>query len=199
MSPAYRVLLRWSRNIHLYVTLFGLVLLGFFAVTGFMLNHDDWFHVSETQSRTATASIPTDLLDPLDKLAVVELLRKDHAATGALDAFEEEKEEEEIRSYRVVFKGPGRRVEAVIQRADGETELTYETRGLTGLLTDLHRGQSTGREWGLVIDGLAILVLIVSVTGVVLWWSLHSRGRFGFAVILLGAAACVAVYFAYVP
>ena len=43
MSPAYRKLLKASRIAHVYLTLFGLVLILFFSITGFMLNYEGWF------------------------------------------------------------------------------------------------------------------------------------------------------------
>jgi hypothetical protein len=197
MAPLHRWLLKWSRMVHVYSTLFGLALVLFFAVTGFMLNHEDWFDLSEPRTRTETGALPTDVLQPVDKLAVAERLRKDFAASGEVDTFEEE--EDDSRRVRVVFKGPGRRVEALVQVEDGKTTVSYESRGLVGLLTDLHRGKSTGRAWGLVIDGVCVLLLVISATGLVLWSSLRSRGKFGALVFLVGAAASVAVYVLWVP
>ena len=43
MSHGHRLLLKWAHTIHVYATLFGFTLLLFFAVTGFLLNHEDWF------------------------------------------------------------------------------------------------------------------------------------------------------------
>jgi len=39
----YRLVVKWARTVHVYLTLFGFGLLLFFAVTGFMLNHEDMF------------------------------------------------------------------------------------------------------------------------------------------------------------
>ena len=100
---------------------------------------------------------------------------------------------------RVIFKQPGRQVEALIQREDGKLELTYESRGWYGLLTDLHRGKATGRVWSLVIDGVCVMILIVAATGLFLWSSLRGRGRFGLVAIGLGLALSLIVYFAFVP
>ena len=124
MSHIRRWLIKWARTVHLYVTLFGVALLVFFAVTGFMLNHEDWFSPAEPQTRTFSSArsrfrcsalrarkARTDEAPPLppvpaDKLAVVELLRQDFAAVGALSSFEEQDD------IRVVFKRPGTEVEA---------------------------------------------------------------------------------------
>jgi hypothetical protein len=57
MSPFRRWLIKTARTVHLYATLFGLVLILFFAVTGFMLNHIEWFEVE--QVRTVSRPLPT--------------------------------------------------------------------------------------------------------------------------------------------
>ena len=194
MSPAHRRLLIIARYIHVYLTLFGLVLLTFFAITGFMLNHEDWFSAPDPVERTATGSMPTQILQPPDKLAIVELLRKDYAARGLVETCEVEED-----AVRVVFNGPGRRVEAVVQKEDGKLEITYKSRGVVGIVLDLHRGKATGPAWSLIIDGVCVLVLIVAVTGLTLWQSLRGRGHYGLLVIGLGLALGVGVYLIFVP
>ena len=194
MSPFYRGLIKWARTAHLYLTLFGLTLLAFFAVTGFMLNHEDWFVSPDPQTRTRTGQVPTALLTGPDKLAIVELLRKDYAAVGALDSFAEED-----GRFTVVFKGPGRVTEAAIERDGGALEVTHQTRGFAGVMLDLHRAKSTGPVWSVIVDGVCVLVLLVAATGLVLWYSLRGRGRYGWVVLLLGAVLGVAVFLWWVP
>jgi uncharacterized protein len=53
--------------------------------------------------------------------------------------------------------------------------------------------------WSFVIDGVSILFVLVSITGLILWSSLRSRAQYGIAVLLLGAAVGLIVYFAWVP
>ena len=86
MSPAYKRLLKVCRVAHVYLTLFGLVLILFFSVTGFMLNHEAWF-LPKVKDRTLparTGTLPKGLLDPLDRLAVVEALRRQFGVSGFL-------------------------------------------------------------------------------------------------------------------
>ena len=60
MSRFHRWLLKTARTIHVYVTLLGLALILFFAITGFMLNHIEWFEFE--QVRTVSRSLRTDKL-----------------------------------------------------------------------------------------------------------------------------------------
>lgn len=194
MTRFRRGLIKWARTVHLYVTLFTLGLILFFSVTGFLLNHEDWLGTDNPHSITRTGNVPPESLVSPDKLSIVELLRKDYGAVGAVDSFEIEEDR-----IRVVFKKPGTRIDASIIREDGQVEVLSETRGFVGLLLDLHRGKSTGIAWSLVIDIVCIAMMLIAMTGLILWWSLKGRGKYGIAVIAIGCLISIAIYFAYVP
>jgi hypothetical protein len=199
MSHAHRLLLKWARFVHVYMTLFGLLLVLFFAVTGFILNHDDWFGCHDKQETTVTGLMPTNLLQQQDRLMIVETLRRDFGVSGVLEQFEQN----DLGELDLRFKSSIRESEVSIRPGDGSTTVTHYSRGILGVLTVLHRGeasgQHTGPAWSLVIDGVAILLLTVSVTGLILWSSLRSRGQHGLAVIGMGLALCVGVYLLFVP
>ena len=199
MTQGYRRLLKWMRALHIYVTLFGLLLLLFFAVTGFMLNHEDWFGLDEPRRETMQGgTLPTALLAEADEetleLAVTEWVRREYGATGQVDEFRAEAD-----SLTLGFKAPGRQTEATIDRTNGQVEVVHETTGLAGRLTDLHRGKGSGDAWALIIDGVAVLVLIISATGLFLWTTLRTRRQLGVTALVLGITSFVAAYFLLVP
>ena len=111
---------KWSRTLHIYLSMLGLVLMVFFALTGFMLNHSEWFGLDRARTRTVEGALPAGLLTGPDKLAVVEKLRADFGARGAMDSFDVQEDE-----LRIAFKSPGRKVEAVIHRGNGTTPTPY--------------------------------------------------------------------------
>src|SRR6478672_405113 len=96
MNQAHRQALRWARTLHVYLTLFGFVLLLFFAVTGFMLNHEDWFLPRQTTS----GSMPIEWLGtPEDRDSIVGKLQGDFGVSGDLESFESAGD-----TVRVAFK-----------------------------------------------------------------------------------------------
>jgi hypothetical protein len=194
MSPFRRWLLKWARIAHLYATLLMLVAILFFTLTGFMLNHEDWFGTSDPRTIVFEGTIPASALTGPDKLAVVESLRADFHAVGAVSSFEVEDDQ-----LRVVFKRPGTETTATILRDTGRTEATVQTRGLAGLMLDLHRGKSTGPVWGLLLDVTCLALAGIAGTGLILWWSLKGRGRFGVLVVAAGAALAGAAVWLGVP
>jgi hypothetical protein len=187
-------ILKLTRTLHIYLTLLGLATMVFFAVTGFMLNHDEWFDRGTPVTRTASGQLPMAMLRPIDKLAIAEKLRADFHITGAVVEFSADRDE-----IRVTYKGPGHRADASIDPATGAVDMTFESRGLIGLITDLHKGADSGKAWKWVIDAVAILITIGAVTGVLMWWHLPKRRRLGTVALVLGVASAVVVYFLMVP
>ena len=185
---------KWARTLHIYLSMLGLLTLIFFSVTGIMLNHEEWFGFATPNLRKTEGRIPAALLVPPDKLAIVEKLRKDFGATGALESFDVQNDRLEL-----VFKSPGRRTEASIDRPDGHAAVSVETHGFAGRFVELHRGTDAGPAWRLVIDISAVLLLISGATGLTLWLLVPKWRPLGLAagaVCLVGGAV---VYFALVP
>lgn len=185
---------KWSRTLHIYISMLGLLVLVFFSVTGLMLNHEEWFGYAEPVITTRNGVIDRGLLQEPDKLAIVELLRKDFGATGAMDSFESDDEE-----FRVVFSSPGRRSQAVISREDGQAEVENESHGFSGRLVELHRGVDAGPAWRLIIDASAILFLIIGLTGLTLWMFVPKWRPMGLLAVASSVAICTVVYLVLVP
>lgn len=194
VSRVYRWFCKLSRLFHLLLGLSGLWLMLFFSVTGFMLNHEDWFGMDEPQRTVETGVTPKEYVEGPDKLLVVEHLRSQFGIVGRLETFEVEEEE-----LHVLFKKPGLEVEAVIQREDGSTILTRESRGLAGWLTDLHRGKTTTVPWGVAIDLTSILFLLIAVSGLLLWFTLYGRRRLGLYVLSAGLVVSIALIYLASP
>jgi len=185
----------WTRTVHIYVSMLGLLAVIFFSVTGIMLNHEEWFGFAEPRTVNKEGSLPEAMNSEPDKLAIVEKLRKDFGATGALDSFDIDKD-----TLTVDFKSPGRRVTATLQRADGHAEVAIETHGLSGRLAELHRGTDAGPGWRLwVIDGTAVVLLITSLTGLMLWCMVPRWRPVGLVALGLCLLICGIVYFTLVP
>jgi hypothetical protein len=189
-----RTLLAATRTIHIYLTMAALGLMLFFAVTGFTVNHEDWFGATTPRTRNVSGTTPVEMVKAQDKLRIVEHLRSQMGISGAMTDFDSDDEK-----FHVVFKGPGRVCEATIERADGKTDVEIKSFGLAGRINDLHRGRDAGEPWRWVIDASALLILLASITGVILWLALPKRRKLGIVALVLGVAMSVAFYLALVP
>jgi uncharacterized protein len=193
-SPLWRrKLASISRWLHVYLSMASFAILLFFAATGLTLNHQDWF---ARQHRTKQSHGVLDtrwVKGNVDKLQVVEFLRRKEGVRGAVDDFRIEEAQ-----CSVSFKGPGYEADVVIDRA-GSYDLTETHAGLAAILNDLHKGRDTGAVWSGIIDASAILMSTLSLTGLILILYLHKRRLAG--LVLLGAGCLIAclVYAVWVP
>jgi hypothetical protein len=190
MARGYQRFAAIVRTIHIYLTMFAFLLMMFFAITGVVLNHEDWI-AGQTATRDTTGVIPRALLIGPDKLMVVEHLRSDFGAIGAVATFDTD-----TATLHIELKGPGRRTEADIDRDTGKTKVTVERNGLLMRLDDLHRGKDTGRPWRWVLDLSAALLFLGSLSGILMWFALPRRRQWGVAA-LIGSIVLVGVIYVW--
>ncbi len=182
----------WARTLHVYTSTFALLSTLFFGTTGFMLNHSEWFGIDDTVTQTRQGHMAKELVaGRLDRLAIVERLRRTEGVTGLLTDFETEKNELHIK-----FARPGRLTDATIDRKNGALELHIESGGLARLLTEFHKGDGTGSWGGRLIDLSSIALIVISITGLLLWLTLRRRRKLGLATLVLGGGVfvCVSLY-----
>lgn len=86
-----------------------------------------------------------------------------------------------------------------IQRETGAYEITEMQMGLTALINDLHKGRDTGPVWSVVIDVSAILMSVVSLSGLALIWFVRRRRVSGLVWAGVGALISVVAYLRWVP
>jgi hypothetical protein len=81
----------------------------------------------------------------------------------------------------------------------GKVEITIVPAGKLDLLNNLHRGDRAGKLWQLLVDASAILMIVVSLLGYILFLSMRFRVKT--ALILTGATimGLTAVFFLAVP
>lgn len=170
---------------------FGLVL--FFSVTGLTLNHVEWFDGAQ-KTVTLTGEVPTALLAKPDELRIVEHLRNTHHIRGAVGDTRIDDQQ-----YEVTFKGPGYSADAAIDRATGKYNIIETRNGFWAVMNDLHKGRDTGKAWSWVIDISAVLLVLVSLTGLALIFFLYKKRTAGLIVAVVGTIAFIALYKLFVP
>lgn len=182
-----------SRWLHIYLSMVSFALVFFFAVTGLTLNHADKFG-DQVQTRQEKGQLDPHWVNSPDtlkiaKLQIVEHLRNKHEIRAALSDFRIDDQQ-----IGVSFKGPGYAADAFIDRTTGAYDLTMTSAGFIGVINDLHKGRDTGRVWSAVIDIAAVLMTLVSLTGMVLLLFLRRKRLSGLIVAALGLLVAYIIY-----
>ncbi|MEM9841059.1 MAG: PepSY-associated TM helix domain-containing protein [Pseudomonadota bacterium] len=187
---------RTSRMLHAYLSAAAFLMLIFFAASGILLNHPDWFGADRKShpivlielTETELAAI-LDAPDPVDPL--VSRLRQDATLIGQLKGAD-------FTEYEAVLQFAG---------VKGQTDvfLDYETRiaeveaqsaNLVSVIHGLHRGKDAGGYWKALIDITAGTILVMSLIGLILFFSLRFRLATSLKIMVatLGVIAGVFVF-----
>jgi hypothetical protein len=197
MHQLKRRLAKYSRWLHIYVSMTSFVIVFFFAVTGWTLNHPAMFAGHERRTQ-ATGTLDTKLTNPgstdVARPDIVDALRRAHHVGGALSDFRVDDDQ-----LSVAFKGPGYIADAVIDRRTGKYELSESRLGFVAIVNDLHKGRDSGGVWKALIDVSAGLLTFISLTGLVLLYFIHKHRVAGFLLLLAGGALTGLIIWAWVP
>lgn len=189
---------RQSRKWHGYLSALAFLALIFFSVTGIMLNHPEWFSAEPGQSRQYEVVLPADGLataltteDPPRTIA--EIASASTQIVGAYSSGEIIDDSAMIR-----FEGTKGSSDLTVDLQTGRTEVTISQASTSRILQELHRGTSAGTVWRLLLDVTAALIILLSIIGYVLFFSLRFRLRTSIALTSASLAAMAGVFFAFV-
>ena len=189
-TTSRRVLPQWIRSLHIWLSMLGFGATLLFAVTGVTLNHAEWFERAEPVVTTAEGQLPeVASAAEVDRLEVAEALRASHRIRGRVSEFEVTDERCEV-----TFRNAGYAAVASVDRATGAYTLTEERRGVIAILDDLHRGEHCGAWWSTLVDVAAVLLVLMSVTGMWLMLYLTKRLRTGMILGFVGGATFAISY-----
>ncbi|MGI4852428.1 MAG: PepSY-associated TM helix domain-containing protein [Janthinobacterium lividum] len=185
-----------SRWLHIYLSMVSFAVVLFFAVTGWTLNHAEALSHGEKITNLNGTLTPQELgpKDNPDKLAIVEHIRTAHGIHGAVADMRVEDDQ-----ITFSFRGPGYSADTTVDRAVGTYQVVETRAGFVAVMNDLHKGRDTGKVWGWVIDISAMLLTLVSLSGLVLIFFVYKKRLSGLILAAAAALVCLLLYRVYVP
>jgi hypothetical protein len=161
-----------SRWLHIYGSMISFAIVFFFSVTGITLNHPDYFagELKTTQEK------------------------------GKLDSnWVANKDTNKIAKLEIVeWLRKNHNIKAAV-RENGSYELTLLRAGIVGIMNDLHKGRDTGSKWSWVIDVSAILMVLVSLTGMILILYIKRKKWSGLIMAVIGTLVLYLLYRIFIP
>lgn len=175
---------------HVYTSMVCLLLVLFFSATGLTLNHPNWAFGSKLHKTTVSGTLPAKWQQgaTIDWFVVDEYLRSTHSLRGEVSDHQGD-----AAGASISYKGPGYHASAFIQLATGSYELTTEAQGFVAFMNDLHKGRDTNRSWNWLIDVAAVLLIVISLTGLGLQLFLKARRRSAVYTALGGSLIALAL------
>jgi len=178
--------LRWA---HIYTSMFSLLIVLFFAVTGITLNHPDWVFGGAEKRTEVNGTLPSGWQKggKADWLTVVEYLRAKGGVRGAAGDYHEDSSGDSLS-----FRAPGYSVDAVIDPKTGAYTLNVDQQGILAVMNDFHKGRDAGGAWAWAIDLAGGFLAFIALTGLFLLLYLK-KIRTAALLTMLGGSAIVVV------
>ncbi|CAB3876823.1 hypothetical protein LMG3412_03046 [Achromobacter deleyi] len=192
------VYLKALRKAHGWLGLWGALLGLLFGASGILQNHravlkiDMPGPVVETLQLQAPPDLPrTDaavgrwLQEALQLNKPVERIRKEPAHEvhwGDVTARQPEK-------WQALFRAPGYQVQVEFWPSSGVASARRSVAGWWGVVQNFHRANGVGVGWVLLSDSVGGALIVLCLTGVLLWTELERRKVVGMLVALGGVLA----------
>ncbi|TDV18615.1 hypothetical protein C7408_103373 [Paraburkholderia caballeronis] len=192
--------IKWLRKVHGWVGLWGAVLGLLFGVTGFLLNHRAGpmkIPTGEPQVEQMQVALPAER--PASPQQMMRWLQRELRFDGRPGRVRREAAHPVAWGERSVVQpefwqmslaGPAQSLQAEYWVGNGYVSVKRMESSFLGTLNNLHRGVGLGVGWVLLIDTIAGSLILLSLTGVLLWTELNRRRTIGVVLVLgsIGAA-----------
>lgn len=186
----YKLCRKW----HGYLSAFAFAALFFFAVTGIMLNHPDWFANDLGDQQAMTVTLPPQLLSSSLELEAPPTAITDFLKDKALIVGSYVRGEIADGSAYLFFESIRGSTDITINLDTGRAEINLARTKLSMIIQELHRGTKAGGVWQLFIDAAAILIIALSVIGFLLFFSLRLRLKSSLALVIAGLALMAGLF-----
>ncbi len=178
------VLLTWLRNTHLYLGLWGALLGLMFGATGILMNHRSVMKIpiERSQQSSVQLPLPTPMFHNPQQMA--DWLQRElqfHPSTtpvarkqDAKSVIWADKEVQQPERWMVFMHNPHRSISAEYFVGNRFVKLDSSDANLIGMLSRLHTGTGVNVFWILLADSIAGSMILLSLTGLLLWTQLHT-------------------------
>ncbi|WP_047538034.1 PepSY-associated TM helix domain-containing protein [Methylotenera versatilis] len=198
--------IRLLRKIHGWLGLWGAILGLLFGVSGFLLNHRAVMKIPAVQMEETEIQLAVSTPYPTDVKAFTRFIQtslnigaepvKPKPGKGGKperDAKFMDKDIKQPQAFNIDFQLPQARIEAEYIVGNQFATVKRQDANLWGFLTRMHKGVGANTGWILLVDSIAGAMLVLSITGVLLWTKMR-QSRLILSG-LMGVSTILAVWF----
>ncbi|CAN0624107.1 conserved membrane protein of unknown function [Burkholderia multivorans] len=194
--------IKWLRKVHGWVGLWGAALGLLFGVTGVLLNHRApplKIPTGEPQVEQLQLALPSPA--PATPVAMATWLKRTLRFDGQPGRVRKEPAQAvawgdqrvtQPEHWQFGIVGPRHSVQAEYWVGNGYVSVKRTRNTFLTLLNNLHRGVGMNLFWVLLMDTIAGSLILLSLTGVLLWTELNKRRTVGVVLVAGSVAAALA-------
>ena len=192
--------LRTLRKLHGWIGLWGALLGLLFGVSGILLNHRAVLKIPAAKSIETTVQLPVPQPLPANARALAEWLRAQLKIDAPPGRVREEpahpvawgdKTLMQPAHWQFSFMSPHAGVQADYWVGSAYISLRRSESNFWATLGNLHKGVGMGVGWVLLVDTLAGSIILLSLTGVLLWTQLNRRRALGLAIVAVSVGVTI--------
>ena len=187
--------IKWLRKVHGWIGLWGAALGLLFGTTGFLLNHRGGpLRVSTGEPVVSTVQVPLPQPAPETPRELAKWLKQELKLAGKPGRMQNEPAHRvawgersmmQPEHWEISFASPHENAAADYWVGNDFVTVKRTENAFFATLTNLHKGVGMSVGWVLVVDTLAGSLILLSLTGVLLWTELNRRKTVG-AVLVIG-------------
>lgn len=194
--------IRLLRKIHGWLGLWGAILGLLFGVSGFLLNHRAVMKIPAAQMEETEIQLAVPAPYPTDAKAFTKFIqtslnigaepvkpKSGKSGKPERDAKFMDKDIKQPQTFNIDFQLPQARIEAEYIVGNQFATVKRQDANLWSFLTRMHKGVGANTGWVLLADSIAGAMLVLSITGVLLWTKMRQSrlimsGLMGVSTIL---------------
>ena len=172
----------WLRRTHAWIGLWGAALGLLFGVSGILLNHRNEMKIplAKQHESRQTLTPPVSSLESPETLEA--WLRTELKLSHAKSRIQKKPAAptpwgggriEQPENWRVMLITPNRSITAEYWKGDAEAHIEQKEANAWATLANFHKGSGMSNVWILLTDTLAGALLVLAITGTLLWSRLH--------------------------
>lgn len=192
--------LKWLRKIHGWVGLWGAVLGLLFGVTGILQNHRATMKIKVGGPLVSTIQVAVPTPPPKSPRELAEYLQTELKLDRPAARVTREKAQPvtwgdqsviQPEHWTVRFIAPSYLVTADLWKGSSMVSVERRDQGFVNTIEGLHRSEGAGVGWILLADSIAGSLILLSLTGVLLWTELNRRKTIGASIFVVSLAAAI--------
>ncbi|MBC8748292.1 MULTISPECIES: PepSY-associated TM helix domain-containing protein [Paraburkholderia] len=193
--------IKWLRNVHGWVGLWGAALGLLFGATGFFLNHRGGpLRVLTGEPQVSVMQVPLPQPAPQTPRELAKWLEQELKIGGSPGRMQKEPEHPvawgdrsvvQPEHWQLNFASPKQNTSVEYWVGNNTVTVKRSANTLLAMLTNMHKGVGLSVGWVLLIDTLAGSLILLSLTGVLLWTELNRRKTVGLLLVVGSIAAAV--------
>lgn len=198
-----RTFLKWLRRTHAWLGLWGAVLGLLFGTTGFLMNHRATMKIPAAQVQESTVQLALPSPAPKSANELAEWLDQELSFDGREPRIRVEKSknvawgDQSVRQperWQINLATPKQTIQAEYWVGNNMVSVKRSENNIWATLNKFHTASGVNAAWILLTDTLAGGLIVLALTGFLLWSRLH--GRRLLALGLVGGCVTLATTFA---